>query len=467
MIRSLRRAAVAPSIVVLFLLGSAGAFASELPTWEIPTAIHTLDNGLTVVVSEDHGSPTFGISVVYKVGFRLEPRGRTGFAHLFEHMMFQGTPEAPKGVFSRVIEGGGGISNGSTRFDYTNYIASAPASSLEAILWLEADRMRHLDFSPENLANQQEVVKEEVRVNVKNRPYGLFFWTDLVALAFEKWENAHDGYGSFEDLEAAKIEDVKSFHHTYYSPGNAVLAIAGDVDPLEVFALCEKYFGSIPARELPQRPDLSERLHTGEKKLVQSDDFARVPGLAVGFRMPPPSSPDYDALSVLGELLLNGEASRFYQRFVKEEETLLQVVGGFNWPLGSALTNGGPTLMVVFALYKPNTTAEAVVAAMDDEIAKIAAGELTQKELDRTRTKLLADHYEGLEPLISRADSLAIQQALTGDAATINEVPSRIAAITLADLRRVAAEYLVADNRAMIDRQPATTATPPAADAGK
>jgi len=464
MIRLVRRAIAGLAAAALLLLGSAGASASGLPAWEIPTATHTLDNGLTVVVSEDDGSPTFGIAVVYKVGFRLEPRGRTGFAHLFEHMMFQGTPKAPKGVFQRVIEGGGGIDNGSTRSDYTNYIASAPVSSLEAILWLEADRMRHLDFSPENLANQQEVVKEEVRVNVKNRPYGLFFWTDLVALAFEKWENAHDGYGSFEDLDAAKIEDVESFHRTYYSPGNAVVAIAGDVDPKQVFALCEKYFGSIPARELPQRPDLSEKLHTGERKLVQSDDFARVPGLAVGWKMPEPSSPDYDALALLGELLLNGEASRFYQRFVKEEATLLQVVGGVHWPLGNALTNGGPTLLIVFALYKPNTTAEAAVAAMDDEIARIAAGEITREELDRTRTKLLADHYSGLEPLISRANLLGIRQALTGDAATINHVPSRIAAVTLEDLRRVAAEYLVADNRAMIDRRPAAA---PAAAAGE
>jgi predicted Zn-dependent peptidase len=464
MIRLVRRAIAGLAAAALLLLGSAGASASGLPAWEIPTATHTLDNGLTVVVSEDDGSPTFGIAVVYKVGFRLEPRGRTGFAHLFEHMMFQGTPKAPKGVFQRVIEGGGGIDNGSTRSDYTNYIASAPVSSLEAILWLEADRMRHLDFSPENLANQQEVVKEEVRVNVKNRPYGLFFWTDLVALAFEKWENAHDGYGSFEDLDAAKIEDVESFHRTYYSPGNAVVAIAGDVDPKEVFALCEKYFGSIPSRELPQRPHLSEKLHTGERKLVQSDDFARVPGLAVGWKMPEPSSPDYDALALLGELMLNGEASRFYQRFVKEEATLLQVVGGVHWPLGNALTNGGPTLLIVFALYKPNTTAEAVVAAMDDEIARIAAGEITREELDRTRTKLLADHYSGLEPLISRANLLGIRQALTGDAATINQVPSRIAAVTLEDLRRVAAEYLVPDNRAMIDRRPAAD---PAAAAGE
>ena len=159
--------------------------AAAPPAWELPVAVKKLPNGLTVVVSEDHSSPTFGLSVIYGVGFRLEPRGRTGFAHLFEHMMFQGTPTAPKGIFDRVIESGGGVNNGSTRFDYTNYIVTGPISILEPVLWLEADRMKHLDFSPANLKNQQEVVKEEVRVNVKNRPYGLFFWTDLAGKAFE------------------------------------------------------------------------------------------------------------------------------------------------------------------------------------------------------------------------------------------------------------------------------------------
>ncbi len=196
-------------------------------TWSLPIRTHTLDNGLTVVVSEDHTSPTVGVSVVYGIGMRREPQGRTGFAHLFEHMMFQGTPTAPKGVFDQVIQGGGGVLNGSTRADYTNYIEAAPVSALEPILWLEADRMRTLDFSAENLKNQQDVVKEEIRVNVKNQPYGLFFWTDIARLAFAKWENAHDGYGSFADLEGAACRTCASFHRDYYGPNNAVIGIVG------------------------------------------------------------------------------------------------------------------------------------------------------------------------------------------------------------------------------------------------
>ncbi len=168
------------------LLPTLALAAAPAPGFNIPVAAKKLANGMTIVVSEDHSAPTFGISTAFRIGFRLEPKGRTGFAHLFEHMMFEGTPVAPKGTLTRVIEGGGGVLNGSTRNDYTNYIASAPVSALDAILWLEADRMKHLDFSEKNLKNQQEVVKEEIRVNVKNRPYGLFFWTDLVAKALRQ-----------------------------------------------------------------------------------------------------------------------------------------------------------------------------------------------------------------------------------------------------------------------------------------
>jgi len=452
-------------LAVALVAIAAGATAVELPDWHVPTVVKKLPNGLTVVVSEDHSAPTFGISVVYKVGFRLEPEGRTGFAHLFEHMMFQGTPNAAKGIYSRVVEGGGGVDNGSTRFDYTNYIATAPVSALDAILWLEADRMRNLDFSEDNLANQKDVVKEEIRVNVANRPYGLFFWTDLGALAFDKWANAHDGYGSFADLEAAKLEDVEAFHRTYYAPNNAVVAICGDVTPGQVFALAEKYFGPIPAQPAPPKQDVSEKLNTAERTATQGDPFAQVPGLAVGWKMPPPTSPDYVPGAVLGELLLSGDASRFYQSFVKGNETLLQVAGGVNWPLGDYLTNNGPILMVVFGLYKPNTTAKAVVDAMQAEIAGIAADGVPTADLDRVKVKMVADFYQSMELPIFRADKLALRQAFTGDAASINQVPGQIASVTVDDLKRFASRYLTVANRSWIDRRPG--AAPEAAEGGQ
>ena len=432
--------------------------AIAAPNWNIPTAVKKLPNGLTVVVSEDHSTPSFGISVVYKVGFRLEPRGRTGFAHLFEHMMFEGTPDVPKGVFSRVIQGGGGLENGSTRYDYTDYIATAPVSALDPVLWLEADRMRDLDFSPENLKNQKDVVKEEIRVNVKNRPYGLFFWTDISHLAFDKWENGHDGYGSFEDLDSAALADVQAFHKIYYAPNNAVIGIAGDVNAAEVFALVEKYFGSIPAQPAPPVPDVSEALNTKERTLTESDQFAKVPAVAVAWKMPAPGTPDYVPAAVLGDLLVGGDASRLYQGLVKGKELLLQVQGGLGWPLGSYLTSNGPSLLVIFGLYKPNADAATVVAAMQSQVDTIVTRGVPAEELTRTKTKMISDFYSEVEPLINRADMLALRQAFVGDAGQVNQVAAQLEAVSVNDLKRVAAKYLTVANRSSIDRRPAAAA---------
>ncbi len=434
--------------------------------WQIPTAVRKLPNGLTVVVSEDHSAPTFGLCIAYRIGFRLEPKGRTGFAHLFEHMMFEGTPNAPKGTFDRVIEGGGGINNGSTRYDYTNYIESAPVSALEPILWLEADRMKTLDFSEKNLANQKEVVKEEIRVNVKNRPYGLFFWTDVAGTAFDKWENAHDGYGSFDDLNAASLADVKSFFESYYGPNNAVLAIVGDVTPADVFAKVEKYFGAIPARPTPPKPDVAEGKNGKERTLEQTDPLARVPAIAIGWKFPARGTPDDVPAAVLADVLVGGDASRLYQGLVKGKELLLNVEGGLNWPLDDAWSYDGPTLLTLFALYKPTTDAKAVVAAVDAEIARIARDGVPAAELERTKTKMVSDLYSQLELPLNRSVALCLAQLFTGDAGSVNTLPAKIAAVTGKDLARVAATYLTAANRTVVDRKPA----PPekgAAAAGK
>ncbi|HSB62008.1 MAG TPA: pitrilysin family protein [Vicinamibacteria bacterium] len=449
---------------LLALALPAPALAGPAPApagWAIPVETKTLPNGLTVVVSEDHSSPTFGISIAYRIGFRLEPKGRTGFAHLFEHMMFEGTPVAPKGTLTRVIEGGGGVLNGSTRYDYTNYIASAPVSALDAILWLEADRMKHLDFSEKNLRNQQEVVKEEIRVNVKNRPYGLFFWTDLAAKTFDKWENGHDGYGSFEDLDAAHLGDVESFFGSYYGPNNAVLSIVGDVVPAEVFAKVEKYFGALVSRPVPPGSDVSEALNTAERTLEQTDPLARVPAVAVGFKIPTRSGRDYVPLVVLGDVLLNGEASRLYQALVKGRELMLQVQGGVNFPFESPWRTQGPTLLGLFGLYKPTTSAKAVVDAIQEEVRTIARAGVPAADLARVKAKMRSDFYSELELPIYRADALAVAQLLGGSAASLNDLPAQIDAVSSADLRRVAATYLTVANRTVVDRKPA----PPPAEA--
>ena len=451
------------------LLFALPAFAADTrDQWKIPVATKTLDNGLVVVVSEDRSAPVVGVSVVYGIGMRLEPRDRTGFAHLFEHLMFEGSANAPEGVFDRVITGGGGRNNGSTRADFTNYIEIAPSSAIEPILWLEADRMRMLDFNPTTLKNQQDVVKEEIRNNVQNQPYGGFMWIDIGMQAFQKWENNHDGYGSFEDLESATLEDVKAFHRDYYGPNNAILALAGDISPAEGFALAEKYFGGIAARPTPAAPDFSEGLNTREKRIQQADKLAQVPAIAAAWKMPERGSPDQAPMAVLGALLANGDASRLYQGLVKGRELALNVDSLYG--LTSEWEYDGPTLFTVFALYKPTTDADAVLAAIDEEIAKVVAEGVDDATLARIKTQLLADWYNNMESFLSRADTLAKLQLMWDDAGVANEIPGWIEAVTSADVQRAARTYLTTANRTVIDRKPeamlqATAAVPAQGDA--
>ena len=350
-----------------------GAWAEE--AWKVPTAVKTLSNGLTVVVSEDHSAPTFGLCISYGIGFRLEPEGRTGFAHLFEHMMFEGTPNAPKGTFDKVIEGGGGWINGDTRWDFTEYIETAPLSALEPALWLEADRMKTLDFSTENLDNQRKVVEEEVRVNVLNQPYGGFFASTSPAKPSTSIPTPTISTATSRTWTRRTSQDVKTFFEHYYAPNNAVLGIAGDVKPEEVFEKVEKYFGAIPRRTVPPKPDVSEAPQTAERHATQPDKFAQVPALAIGYRMPPRTSHDAVVGAVVGELLHNGQASRLYQALVKEKKVALDVSGGMNWPLGNPFEYDGPTLMTSFIIYPPNVKEADVMSAYDAVIADLAARE--------------------------------------------------------------------------------------------
>ena len=422
--------------------------------WSAPTTMKKLENGLVVVVSEDHSAPTIGICVSYGIGFRLEPEGRTGFAHLFEHMMFEGTPNAPKGVLDRVIEGGGGSNNGDTRYDFTEYIETAPVSALDQLLWIEEDRMKTLDFSEKNLENQRKVVEEEVRVNVLNQPYGLFFGIDLPGKAFDTYPNAHNFYGDFKDLDAAKIGDVKQFYEHYYAPNNAVLAIVGDVKAEEVFGKVQKYFGGIPARNVPAKPKLEEKPQTAERHAEQTDKLANVPALAIGYRMPERNSADVLPAAVAGEILHNGQASRLYQALVKETQVALSVDGGVNWPLGTPYEYNGPTLMTTFIVYPPNVKEEQVVAAYDATVKELAEKGPSQEELSRIVAKMRSDWYDQLEIPINRASALSHATLFDGSYQRVYQIPEDLAKVTPAEVQKFAAKYLVKTNRTIINRAP-------------
>jgi len=447
------------TVILACLLGMAGS-AHGAGGWKVTAVTEKFPNGLVVVVSEDHSAPTFGLCISYRIGFRLEPEGHTGFAHLFEHMMFEGTPVAPKGTFDRVIEGGGGSNNADTRYDFTEYIDTAPVSALDPVLWLEADRLRTLDFAPEHLENQRKVVEEEVRVNVLNQPYGLFFAIDLPGKAFDRFPNAHNFYGDFKDLDAAKIKDVEAFFKHYYAPNNAVMAIAGDVTPAEVFAKVEKYFGGIAPRQVPPKPDLTEPAQTAERRSTEQDKLARVPALAIGYRMPPRHSHDAVVGALVGELLHNGQASLLYQALVKDKKVALEVEGGVNFVFGNPFEYDGPTLLTSFIIYPPNLKEDDVLAAYDAALSGLAAQGPSPAALARISAKMQSDWYSNMEVPINRASLLSHATLLDGNPERVNEIPDELARVTPEEVRAFTAKYLVKTHRTIIDRVPAPASGP-------
>src|SRR6516225_3180600 len=296
--------------------------------FHVPVEYYKLPNGLRVVLSQDHTAPTVCVAVYYRIGFRIEPKDRTGFAHLFEHMMFQGSHNLGKMEFIKLVQQNGGTLNGSTRFDYTNYFEILPSNKLETALWAEADRMNGLAVTEENLKNQQGVVSNEVKVNVINAPYGGFPWIDLPMAANSNWYNAHNFYGDLTDIEAAKLEEVKKFFATYYAPNNAVLTIVGDFETAEAKKLVEKYFGGIKSSQLPPVPDLSEPKQEKEKIVTKRDPLAPRPALAVGYHMPDRNTPEYYAMGLIEQMLIEGDDSLLHEELVQKRGLTDSVEGG-------------------------------------------------------------------------------------------------------------------------------------------
>jgi predicted Zn-dependent peptidase len=262
----------------------------------IPVDYYKLDNGLKVVLSQDKTAPIIAVGVYYNIGFRIEPKDRTGFAHLFEHMMFQGSKNLGKMEFIKLVQQNGGVLNGSTRFDFTNYYEVMPSHKLETALWAEADRMKGLAVTQDNLVNQQGVVKNEVKVNVLNQPYGGFPWLDMPQYANENWYNAHNFYGDLADLDSAKLEDVASFFKTYYSPNNAVIVVVGDFEAGDAKKWIAKYFTDIPSATIPKLGDISEPRQEKEKRFVKEDKLANKPAIGIAYKMPDKHTPEYYAM---------------------------------------------------------------------------------------------------------------------------------------------------------------------------
>ena len=435
--------------------GASPSAGPQAAGFHVPVEYHKLDNGLRVVLSRDPVAPTAVVGVYYNIGLRNEPRNRTGFAHLFEHMMFQGSQNLGKMEFIRLVESNGGVLNGSTRFDYTNYFQIVPTHTLERVLWAEADRMRGLDITQENLKNQQEVVKNEVRVNVLNQPYGGFPWLDLPQHAFENWYNAHNFYGELSDLDAATLEDVRSFFKTYYAPNNAALVVVGDFDPAQTLQWIRKYFGDIPSAPQPAQPDLTEPRQTREKRASKADPKATRPALAVGYQMPAQGTPEYYAMGLIHQILAQGRDSRLSQALVQERGLTGGVSGGINL-LGNMFNVNGPVLWTVSLFHDRNVSADSILRVMDAEIERVRTAPVDAATLERARVKMRSSLFGEMESLFGfgRADLLASFALFHDDPERINRLEEEFRRVTPELIQRTAQEYLRPTNRTILTIEP-------------
>jgi zinc protease len=435
--------------------------AAAAPTaLRIDSQYYTLPNGLKVVLAREPSAPTATVGVYYGIGFRIEPRNRTGFAHLFEHLMFQGSQNAPKGTFIGSITNAGGVLNGSTRFDYTNYYEVVPSNALESILWLEADRMARPVINQEVLANQQGVVTNEVKVNVLNQPYGGWPWLDMPQVANENWHNAHNFYGALEDLQAATVEDATQFFNSFYRPNNAVLVVAGDIDYAQTRAMIDRYFGSIPRGAPVQLPDISEPRQTQEKFRAKRDPLAPRPAFTAAWHVPRRNTPEWYAMGLLDQILGQGQDSRLYQELVRERGITGSVQAGINIGLGNMYNYNGPMLWTVGFVHDPAKSREEITAALDEVIEGIRTAPVTPGELERAKTKIRANLYAALDPAtrFGMVDLLAVGALWENDPNWVNRLERGFAQVTPELLQKTAQEYLRPTNRTILVIEPGAAA---------
>jgi zinc protease len=424
---------------------------------QIPIQSATLKNGLRVVIAPDATAPVATIGVYYKIGFRLEPQGRSGFAHLFEHMMFQGSENAAKMQHIKLINSSGGVLNGSTMYDVTNYYEAVPSNALERVLWLEADRMRALRVDDENLRNQRDVVKEEVRVNVLNQPYGGFPWLDMPPVAFRNWANAHNFYGDFADLDAASLPDVQKFFRTYYVPNNAVLLLLGDVKPEEGFALAEKHFAPIPAGAAPPFADPKEPPQKEERRGHVEEKFGTLPAMAIGYVLPSRRTPEWFAMALLDQALHGGRAGRIHRELVLEKQIAVEADGGIDDLFGY----NGPTQLTTRILHKPEYSAEATLAAFDAVIREVQEKGISGDELQQLQVKWRSDYYSTLEggrggymPRYGLMHLLACFTLFDNEPQLVNTILDGFLEVKREEVQRAAQKYLRPENRAIVFRTP-------------
>ena len=445
-------------ILLAFAVAAVGsAYAQPAPA-TLPKIKFTdtrLDNGLRVIISEDHYAPVYAICVAYKVGSKDERKGRTGFAHLFEHMMFKGSENVGVGELDFLIYTNGGNSNGTTNTDRTSYYEVLPKNQLDLGLFLEADRMHGLVITKDNLENQRQAVKEERRLNGDNQAYGKTS-EKLEELVYDNFAYHHSVIGSMEDLDAASVDDVKAFFKTYYAPNNAVLALVGDLDTKETLAKVKKYFGGIQRQAPPVPADLAEPAKTGERRAKLDDPLARLTRIDLAYRIPPSGTADARALTVAAQILGGGGGggrgggggnnSRLYLKLVQEKELVSNVSCNTDRRVG-------PGTFHISATLRPGKTPEEVEGLIGDEIARLYSEPVTAKELGRVRINTRRS-AEARITVLNRAQALADATAVFDDPNKVNTDMDAQLAVTAADIQRAAKAHLVTANRVVLVTNP-------------
>ena len=417
----------------------------KLPPLELED--YSLANGLRVVLNRDEAVPVVAVAVYYNVGSRNEREGRTGFAHLFEHMMFQGSENVKKAEHFQFIMKAGGTMNGTTSSERTNYFETLPANQLPLALWLESDRMRSLAVTQENLDNQREAVKEEKRLRYDNQPYGPIF--DLInEMIYRNFANSHSTIGSMEHLDAATVEDVQEFFRIYYAPNNAVLVISGSFEPETAKQLVETYFGDIPSQPEPPALDVTEPTEVAQTYREWEDKLAPFPAFLIGWKVPKRRSPEFNALYLAGKLLYDGESSRLYQKLVKGDESVIQLFGFTD-------ERRGPSSIFVGAIPKPEKDLSRIRDIIMTEIRHIAADGPTADEMQKLHNQLINDAVRMRQSSMTRAQQIAEYTLYDGDPALINTDLDDLLSITPEQIRNAVQKYLNTENRSLLDIVPA------------
>ncbi|MBA2379864.1 MAG: insulinase family protein [Blastocatellia bacterium] len=416
----------------------------RLPSLDIEE--YKLANGLRVVLNREPAVPVVALAVYYDVGSRNEREGRTGFAHLFEHMMFQGSENVPKAGHFQYIMKAGGTMNGTTSSERTNYFETVPANQLPLALWLESDRMRSLAVTQENLDNQREAVKEEKRLRYDNQPYGQIF--DIIAsMIYKNFANAHSTIGSMEDLDDATVEDVQEFFRVYYAPNNAVLTLSGAFETDTAKELIETYFGDIPSQPAPPSIDVAEPKEVADDYREWHDPLAPLPAFLLGWKIPARRTPEFNALYLAGKLLYDGDSSRLYQKLVKGKEAVVQLFGFTD-------ERRGPSSIFVGAIPKPDEDLSEIRATIMQEIQMIADHGPTTEEMQKLHNQLINDTARGRQASMNRAQQIAEYALYDGDPSLVNSDLEELLAVTPDQIRRCVSRFLNTENRSLLEVVP-------------